>query len=116
MNLIYSVFDLHLICVGYIGVEVKTKGCRKDFLVLFCFLAAAFFTPSEYVDCQNLFPDENLDYFGTFRISQIAPCSLGVSNFVQPSVLKYSSGSLLLWVPFPQSINSRVALAPILRC
>ncbi len=102
---------------GCIGMKVKTNVWRTSSPVLFCILVSAIFTPPEYVVCQSLFPDENPDHSGSFRISQIPSTSLRVSNFVRPSALKYSSGSLLSpEVPFSQSINARLALPVILRC
>ena len=97
--------------------KVRTTHPSGTLLLFFSLLASISLTPSEYVDCESLFPDENMELFGTLRISHIQPLPLHVSSLVGPSALNYSSGSLLLlWVFFSPSITARVALAATLRC
>lgn len=99
-------------------MKMKTNPCLKDLLILFGLLVSAFLVPPEFVDCQNIFSDENLDFSGIAWVSQ-KQCPASRVSILMSSVStpKHSwSSHLLLKVFYPQSINSRMALATILRC
>jgi hypothetical protein len=99
-------------------MKMKTNPCLKDLLILFGLHVSAFLVSSEYVDCQNIFPDENLDFSAIAWVSQKQCPASRVSIFMASvSIPKHSwSSHLPLKVFSPQSINSRMALATILRC
>ena len=42
----------------------------KGLLILFSLLVSVILSPSEFVDCQTLFPDENLDLSGISKVSR----------------------------------------------
>jgi hypothetical protein len=98
--------------------KVESTHSSRILLLLFCLLASISLTPSEFIDCQKLFPDENLDFFGISNVSQKQSPVSRVSTFVlSSSTPKYSLNShLLLAIFFCPSINSHIVLATILRC
>jgi hypothetical protein len=99
-------------------MKMKTNPSVKGLLILISLLASAILTPSEYVDCESLFPDENLDFPGIPLASQNQSSAPRVSILItSPSAAKYSLNSHLLFaVFFSPSFNSRVPLAAVLRC
>ncbi len=101
-----------------LSVKRKTSLRRRSLLILFGLLASVSFTPSEYMACQGLFPDENLDFSGILRGFQKQSPALWVFPvIVSPSTLMHLGSHYRLFeVFFPQLSNSRVDLATILRC
>jgi hypothetical protein len=99
-------------------MKKKTDRSVKGLLIFFFLLASVIFTPSEYVDCQSLFPDENLDFLGISVGSQNQSQTCRVSVFIRwPSASTHSWNSpFSLEICLPQLINSRMALTTILRC
>jgi hypothetical protein len=96
----------------------KTNPSVKGLLILFSLFASAILTPSDYVDCGSLFPDENLDFSGIPTGPENQSSAPPVSIFItSPSAAKYSLNfHLLLALFFSPSVNSRMTLAAILRC
>jgi hypothetical protein len=112
------VADLHPTFAGFIGMKMKTNCPRKGLLILFSLLASVILSPSEFVDCQSLFPDENLDFLGISKVSQKQSPVSSVSTLIaSPGNPRYSWSHHLPFEVFsPQSINSGMALATVMRC
>jgi hypothetical protein len=101
-------------------MKMKINPSAKGLVILFSLLASAILTLSEYVDCESLFPDENLDLSGIPTAPENQSSAARISTFIiLPSAEKYSLNSHLLLAVFPSlslSFNSRMAIAAILLC
>jgi hypothetical protein len=99
-------------------MKMKANLSLKGFLILFSLLASAILTPSEYVDCRSLFPEEGLDFLGIFEASQTQCPVSHLSTLIASCPTSEDSWGhhLFLELFFDQSINSTIALATILRC
>ena len=59
--------------------------CPAGILVLlFSLLASISLTPSEFIDCQSLFPEENLDFLGICGASHQKQSHTCLSPFLSP--------------------------------
>jgi hypothetical protein len=98
--------------------KVESTHSSTILLLLFSLLASISLTPWEFVDCQSLFPDENLDFSGISKVSQEqSPASNVSTPIASPANPRHSwSHHLPFEVFFPQSINSGMALATVMRC
>ncbi len=87
-------------------------------LLLVYLFASISLTPSEYFNCQSLFPDENLDFLGISKVAQ--------KHFTSPDVtpLPAISSTLKHFWKFhhfleafsPQPTKAPAVLATLLRC
>jgi len=93
-------------------VKTKINPSKKGLLILFSLLASAILIPSEYVDDDDLLPDENLEFLGTSAVSPKPSFASRVFTFVLSSFTPHLFGVVF----FSPLINSRMALATILRC
>jgi hypothetical protein len=97
--------------------KAKTIHSSRILLLLFSLLASISLTPSEFIDCQNLFPDENLDFLGICKVSQTQSSSFRVFfSIPSPSAPRYFWGLHLLVAFFSPSMNSHMGLPAIMRC
>jgi hypothetical protein len=98
--------------------KVESAPSLRILLLFFSLFASISLTPSEFIDCQRLFPDENLDFLGIGEVSQKQSHACRVPLFIpSPSATKYFFNSHLLVVAFSSpSMNSRMELAIIMRC
>jgi hypothetical protein len=55
---------MHIPLVRSTGRRLKRKHLPAIALFSFLFLLFLFLTPAEYVNCQHIYPDECLDFFG----------------------------------------------------
>jgi hypothetical protein len=99
-------------------MKMKANSPIKGLLLLFSLLASLILSPSEFVDCQSLFLDENLDFLGTSKVSQKQFSAPSVSTLTaSPANPRHSWSHHLPFEVFsPQSINSGMALATVMRC
>jgi len=97
---------------------MRTNPSVRGLLIFFSLFASVTLSPSEYVDCESLYPDENLDFSGTLTVSQNQSPAPHVSTFItSPSAAENSlNAHILLALFFLSSFNSPIALATILRC
>jgi len=99
-------------------MKMKTHSRRKSLVLLVSLFVSAIFSPSEFVECQNLFPDEILDFSGIYKVSQKQSPASNLSTLtVSPVNPRHSwSHPLAFDVFFPQSYKFGMTLATILRC
>jgi hypothetical protein len=96
--------------------KVQSTHSSKILLLLFSLLASICLTPSEFIDCQSLFPDENLDFLAIAGGSQKQSPAPSVSTPIASPANPRHSWSHHFEICLPQLINSRTALTTILRC
>ncbi len=100
-------------------MKMKTNSPIIALLMLFGWLVTAILSPVQFVPCQNLFPDENLDLLGFTKLPQEkspAP-SVKVLIVVSPADPKHSSKhSIPFDSPSPLSPDAGTALKTVLRC
>jgi len=98
--------------------KVETILPAGTLLLLVCLFASISITPSEYLDCRSLFPDENLDFSGISKAFETQSPASSVSTLVASQTNhRHSRGHPLPFEMFsPQSIYSGMALATIMRC
>lgn len=92
----------------------RTPSLRITLLLLSLFVFISL-SPSEYVKCESLFPDENLDIC---KVSQkqspgLSLYALIAAPFTPPHSWNYP---LPLELCLPEWINPRMELATIMRC
>ncbi len=98
-------------------MKKETNLSPKGFVILVSLLVFSILTPSEYVNCQRLFPDEASDSFGIFKVSQKGcppsdsfVLTAGPSSDNHPFLFHQSKAFTC------QSINSKTGLAAFMRC
>jgi len=98
--------------------KVETTHPAGILLLLFSLFASISLTPSEYLDCGSLFPDENLELFGICKVSQKQLPSLLVTTLTAISSIPkhFWTSHHFLEGFFPQPTKSQRVLATILRC
>ncbi len=98
--------------------KVESTHSLTILLLLFSLLASISLTPWEFIDCQSLFPDENLDFLGISKVSQKHSSASSVSALIaSPAKPRHSwSHHLPFEVFFPQSVNPGMALPTVMRC
>jgi hypothetical protein len=99
-------------------VNRKNSLSKSALLLLLGLLAYSALTPSEFMECQSLFPDENLDIFGVFRPFQKQSPAPRESAIIASPSPPSNSGSLhiLFEIFFSQPAKSPIAVTAILRC
>jgi len=87
-------------------------------LLLFSLFASISFTPSEYLECRSLFPDENLEIFSISKISNEQFPSQHVTTLIAASTIpQYSWTSPLFLEAFSrQRTKTQKVLPTFLRC
>ncbi len=87
-------------------------------LLLFSLFASISFTPCEYLECQSLFPDENLEIFSISKISNEQFPSQQVTTLIAASTIsQYSWTSPHFLGAFSrQRTKTQKVLPTILRC
>jgi hypothetical protein len=101
----------------YYRTEKNSCPARTLFLLLSLFASTAF-TPSEYLECDSLFPDENLDLLGIAKVSQNLFPPARVSDFTASVLtpLNFGSRHPFFEVFSGQPSNFQIELTTILRC
>ena len=108
-------------------LECHVKWCRrkekdacrgKSLFILLSLLTSISLTPTEFVECQNLFPDEILDLSAISSVSpkqiQAQRVTIVHSSYSLPS---YSPCSAILGEAVVSNFpDFPIALAPLLRC
>lgn len=92
----------------------KTPSLRI-ILLLFSLFASISLSPSEYVKCESLFPDE---IFEICKVSQKQSPGLSLYTLIASPITPPHSwnSSLPLEVCLPEWMNPRMELAAIMRC
>ncbi len=99
-------------------LKIERIHSSKFAFLVFTLFASLSFTPSEHLECESLFPDENLELFGICRPSQKKDRGLELSSLISsPSTPSYLWGpSLPFETGFPDGINPPMKLAAVIRC
>ncbi len=98
-------------------MKKETNLSPKGFFILVSLLVFSILTPSEYVDCQKLSPDEASDFFGISKVSQ-KECP-PLDSFVLTAVPSGGRHPFLFMQSkafTSQAINSKTGLAAFIRC
>jgi hypothetical protein len=98
--------------------KVETGHPAVILLLLLSLVASISLTPSEYLACECLFPDENLEIFGICIVSQKLFPSPPVATItaISSTPLHYWTSHFFLKDFFLQRTKSQTVLATILRC
>jgi len=99
----------------------KAYGHSKTLTLLLALFASITLTPAEYVECDSIFPDDALDFYGipenpTLPHRTLDEPILLIFDFIFDFPIFFPQQSLSMENPSPQPANFEMLSPTLLRC